>query len=96
MVQTLLEFNANVNVQDTEGKTPLHVAIANQHHIIIQLLLSHPFIKLDLRDKYGQTVFATAMSMKNDKAAKLILDRDPQSAEKFDGKLIHRTEVHHH
>lgn len=43
-------------------------------------------IKLDSRDKYGQTVFAAAMSMKNNKAAKLILDRDPQSAEKVDGK----------
>lgn len=39
-----------------------------------------------MKDKYGQTVFATAMAMKNNKAAKSILERDPTTAEKLDGK----------
>ncbi|RWS12587.1 rabankyrin-5-like protein [Dinothrombium tinctorium] len=86
VVQTLLEHRANVNLQDAEGKTPLHVAIINQHPVIISLLLSHPSLKLDIRDKYGSTPFATAMSIKNNKAAQAILDRDPTAAEKFDGK----------
>ncbi|RWS28105.1 rabankyrin-5-like isoform X2 [Leptotrombidium deliense] len=86
VVQTLLEFGANVNIQDAEGKTPLHVAIINQHPVIISLLLSHPALKLDIRDKYGSTPFATAMTIKNNKAAQAILDRDSNAAEKFDGK----------
>lgn len=86
VVQTLLEHGAQVNAQDLEGKTPLHVAIINQHPAIISLLLSHPTVDLRIRDKYGSTAFATALSIKNNKAAQAILDRDKTAAEKMDGK----------
>lgn len=86
VVQTLLEFGANVNTQDAEGKTPLHIAIFNQHASIIALLLYHPSINLNLRDRMGNTPFSTAMNIKNNKAAQEILNRDPNSAEKFDTK----------
>ncbi|XP_053209790.1 rabankyrin-5-like [Panonychus citri] len=86
VVQTLLEFGANVNIQDADGKTPLHIAIFNQHSTIISLLLCHPSLNLNLRDKTGCTPFATAMNIKNNKAAQEILNRDPNSAEKYDAK----------
>ncbi|KAI1307992.1 Rabankyrin-5 [Halotydeus destructor] len=84
VVQTLLEFGADVNAKDAEQKTPLHVAIINQHHTIIQLLLSHPDLDLDARDKYGSTAFATAMTIRVTKAAQAILNRCPTAAEKVD------------
>ncbi|XP_015790666.1 rabankyrin-5-like [Tetranychus urticae] len=86
VVQTLLEFGASVNIQDADGKTPLHIAIFNQHSTIISLLLCHPSLNLNLRDRNGCTPFATAMSIKNNKAAQEILNRDPNSAEKYDAK----------
>ena len=86
VVQTLLEFGADVNVQDSEGKTSLHIAIINQHSFIISLILSHPALNLNLKDKNGNTPFATAMAIKNNKAAKEILNRDSNAAEKFDSK----------
>jgi len=49
-------------------------------------LLSHPSLDLDARDKYGQTAFATAMTIKNNKAAQAILNRCPTAAEKHDPK----------
>jgi ankyrin repeat protein len=86
VVQALLEFGADVNAKDSEGKTPLQVAIMNQNANVISLLLSHPNLDLNTRDKYGSTPFATAMSIKNNKAAKAILDREPTAAERHDGK----------
>lgn len=64
-----------------DGKTPLHIAIENQHHSIISLLLSHPTLNLTLRDKQGLTPFAAAMITKSNKAAQAILDREPTAAE---------------
>ncbi|XP_003226628.1 rabankyrin-5 [Anolis carolinensis] len=84
--QCLLEFGANVNAQDAEGRTPIHVAIVNQHGLIIQLLISHPDIQLNVRDRQGLTPFACAMTYKNNKAAEAILKREPGAAEQVDNK----------
>nr|XP_033777072.1 LOW QUALITY PROTEIN: rabankyrin-5 [Geotrypetes seraphini] len=86
VVQCLLEFGANVNTQDAEGRTPIHVAISNQHRVIIQLLISHSEIKLNVRDRQGMTPFACAMTYKNNKAAEAILKREPGAAEQMDNK----------
>lgn len=67
--------------QDAEGKAPIHVAISNQHSVIIQLLISHPDIRLNIRDRQGMTPFACAMTHKNNKAAEAILKREPGAAE---------------
>ncbi|KAJ6655693.1 hypothetical protein lerEdw1_004746, partial [Lerista edwardsae] len=85
-VQCLLEFGANVNAQDAEGRTPIHVAIINQHAVIIQLMISHPDIQLGIRDRQGMTPFACAMTYKNNKAAEAILKREPGAAEQVDNK----------
>ncbi|ETE61199.1 Ankyrin repeat and FYVE domain-containing protein 1, partial [Ophiophagus hannah] len=85
-VQCLLEFGANVNAQDAEGKSPIHVAIINQHNTIIQMMISHSAIQLSLRDRQGLTPFACAMTYKNNKAAEAILKREPGAAEQVDNK----------
>lgn len=86
VVQCLLEFGANVNAQDAEGRAPIHAAISNQHNVIIQLLISHPDIRLTIRDRQGMTPFACAMTYKNNKAAEAILKREPGAAEQVDNK----------
>jgi len=74
--------------KDVDGKTPLHIAIENQHHTIISLLLSHPVLNLSIRDKAGATPFAAAMTVKNNRAAQAILDREPTAAEQVPCILI--------
>ncbi|KAF2882462.1 hypothetical protein ILUMI_23687 [Ignelater luminosus] len=86
VIQTLVEHGANVNSRDAENKTPLHIAIENQHSGIISLLLCVPNIDLSLRDKTGLSPFATALTFRNNKAAQSILDRLPTAAEQFDAK----------
>lgn len=67
--------------QDAEEKTPLHVAIQNQHKDIIALLLCHPGLDLTLRDNSGLTPFAAALTYRNNKAAQSILEKLPTAAE---------------
>ncbi|XP_008195018.3 rabankyrin-5 [Tribolium castaneum] len=86
VVRTLIEHRANVNSRDADNKTPLHIAIENQHPEIISLLLSVPEIDLSLRDKSGLSPFATALTFRNNKAAQAILDKLPSAAEQFDAK----------
>lgn len=84
VMQTLIDHGANVNAIDCDLKTPLHVAIDNQHDEIISILLCHPAIDLKLRDKTGNTAFATALIVRNHKAAQNILERLPNAAEQMD------------
>ncbi|KAK4878403.1 hypothetical protein RN001_010909 [Aquatica leii] len=86
VVRALIEHEANINCFDADRKTPLHVAIENQHSEIISLLLQVPNIDLSLRDKSGLSPFAAALTYRNNKAAKAILERLPSAAEQFDAK----------
>lgn len=84
VLHTLIGHGANVNAVDCDLKTPLHIAIENQHEEIIGILLCHPGIDLKIRDKTGNTPFASALQVRNNKAAQNILERLPNAAEQID------------
>lgn len=53
-VETLLPRRANVDAQDTYGKTALHYATENNRHDIVQKLLNEK-VNLELEDSEGNT-----------------------------------------
>jgi len=55
-------FNVNME-QDEYGQTLLHHACyENRRSAVIPLLLAHPDINVNVKDKYGRTPFFTACS----------------------------------
>eukprot|EP00795_Rhopilema_esculentum_P015608 gene15608-6884_t len=86
VVQCLVENSVKINAQDSEQRTPLHIAITSHNPIVTRLLLSHPELDLTLKDRTGQTAFAVAMNAKDNEAAAAILSREPSSAEQFDSR----------
>jgi len=51
----LLKNNNNINIQDKDGDTPLHIAVFLCNYEIIKILLDHG-ADTNIKDKYGQTI----------------------------------------
>lgn len=53
IVDLLLKYNAEVNIKDGLGRTPLHIAAANESEVMIELLLQYdPYLKGAVQYKY--------------------------------------------
>lgn len=86
VVQSLFEHKVSVNSKDSESRTPIHIAITCKHPMVIRLLLSHPELNMNVKDRSGQTPFAVALRTRDHEAAGAILSREPGAAEQFDSK----------
>jgi ankyrin repeat protein len=86
VVSALVEQKCELNVQDAEGNTPLHVAIFNQHARIIEILIRQSAIDLKIKNTAGQSPFAAALLRKNNSATALILKKESKAAEQTDAK----------
>ncbi|CAF0854297.1 unnamed protein product [Brachionus calyciflorus] len=86
IAQCLLEHGCEINLQDHEGNTPLHLAILNQHPALIEILLRQANIDLKIKNSSGQSPFAAALLRKNIQATSLILRKEPRAAEQTDNK----------
>lgn len=84
VVQCLVEHHADVNQKDSQGRTPIHVAISSKHPHCSALLMAHPTLDLAVKDRQGNTPFAAALAVKDSETGQAIVQRDPKAAEQFD------------
>ena len=67
-LKTLLESEADSNLQNIHGNTPLHIAILNDDKESVSVLLNNTKTNVAIRNKKGET----PTSLMNDKISKII------------------------
>ena len=73
MIRILLGKDADVNVTDESGRTPIHCAIQRGYHTIVTLLLGHGS-DVNIADKTGRTPLHKASERDAEALVKLLLD----------------------
>ena len=73
MAAKLIHHGIDVNIQDRQGKTPLHHAIENDKDDIAGLLVEQGAADIDIEDEYGNQPLLRAVFKGNDKVAKLLV-----------------------
>jgi len=84
VLNALLDRNVDLNKADSCGNTAMHLSIIYEHKDVTEMLIDHRNINLRLQNNDGLTPFATALRVKNTKAAERILDKEPTTAEQYD------------
>ncbi|XP_019338401.1 fibronectin type 3 and ankyrin repeat domains protein 1 isoform X1 [Alligator mississippiensis] len=87
----LIKAGADVNVKDKDGKTPLMVAVLNNHEELIQLLLesgANPTVK----NEYGKGLLEMARSFHRQGLAALLEEKIKKKKEESDSQLSEVTQ----
>lgn len=71
-LQTLLAFQADVNVEDREGNLPLHLAAQEGHLPVVAFLLEHTPSRVQHRNRRGDTALDLARLYKRHAVAQLL------------------------
>ncbi|KAM9129236.1 cyclin-dependent kinase 4 inhibitor C isoform 1-T1 [Pangshura tecta] len=71
-LQTLLEFNADVNIEDNEGNLPLHLAAQEGHLPVVEFLIKRTESQVQHRNKKGDTAYDLAKLYKRNDVVKLM------------------------
>ena len=81
VVQWLLNNCAELNSENSRGRTPLSLAAANGHEEVVKLLLSRDDVAADSQDKDGRTPLSWAAETGHEEVVKLLLSRDDVAAD---------------
>jgi ankyrin repeat protein len=74
VVRLLLKSNANVDILEKTGDTPLRWAVKGGHKVVVQLLLDTCKVDIDSKDQYGRTLLGWAAAEGHETAVRLLLD----------------------
>lgn len=70
----LLKHGANVNAQDDQGKTPLHLLIPKSNHKVLNLLIGYN-ANVDVKDNFGKNALYYATRSGKVEIVQLLVDR---------------------
>ncbi|KAI6064010.1 cyclin-dependent kinase 4 inhibitor C [Mergus octosetaceus] len=79
-LQTLLEFKADVNIEDAEGNLPLHLAAQEGHVPVVEFLLKSTASKVGHQNKRGDTAYDVAKLYKRSAVLRLLEGGRPPAA----------------
>ena len=79
VVQWLLNNCAELNSENSRGRTPLSLAAMNGHEAVVKLLLGRDDVEADSRDRWGQTPLSMAAQNGHEAVVKLLLSRDVEA-----------------
>ena len=65
IIHDLFKAGADVNAVNSENQTPLHLAVAGNNKVALELLLQHPDIDIWIKDNEGNTALDSAKNLKN-------------------------------
>ena len=80
-LRRLIAAGADVNLQDKDGRTALHLAAKRGYSNAVKSLLAAPGVELRLRDKDGHTALHLAESSFDAAAAELLRDATAKAEE---------------
>ncbi|KAK9717405.1 Zinc-finger associated domain (zf-AD) [Popillia japonica] len=76
-MEILVNADANVNIQDVNGNTALHIATDKGYSALIELLLLKANANVNIVNKWGETPLHKAVSAKSEDAVELLLKHQP-------------------
>ncbi|XP_037001545.2 2-5A-dependent ribonuclease [Artibeus jamaicensis] len=71
----LLAHGANINVRGEKGKTPLILAVENDHLNVVKMLLEQEHIEIDDTDREGKTALLWAVELQRTEIAELLCSK---------------------
>jgi ankyrin repeat protein len=70
----LISNNISLDKEDKDGKTPFDIAIENQNHRVLKMILDRQEVDLNKKNKFGRTILQDAVLLGDHDMAKLLIE----------------------
>jgi ankyrin repeat protein len=75
VAQKLADYSAELSPRNSEGNTPIQIAVTSGHRDMIDLFLSTPGVDVNTRNKAGHTALWLALGLDDQDIAQKLVDR---------------------